>query len=94
MWQQYCRIPPTKCEVIKDHINQLLSVQVIREISSPYASQIVLVKKKDGSLCMCVGYRLLNSDTRKDAFPLPSIDESLDALTGPRWVLPGPHGGV
>ncbi len=83
--QRYRRIPPSEYEVVKDHINQLLGAQVIRESSSPYASPIVLVKKKDGSLHMCVDYRLLNGKTRKDAFPLPRIDESLDALTGARW---------
>ena len=83
--QRYRRIPPSEYELVKDHISQLLSAQVIRESSSPYASPIVLVKKKDDSLRMCVDYRLLNSKTRKDAFPLPRIDESLDALTGARW---------
>lgn len=70
---------------MKAHINQLLEAQVIRESSSPYTSPIVLVKKKDGSLRMCVDYRQLNSKTCKDAFPLPRIEESLDALTGARW---------
>lgn len=83
--QRYRRIPPSEYEVVKAHINQLLEAQVIRESSSPYASPIVLVKKKDGSLRMCVDYRQLNSKTRKDAFPLPRIEESLDALTGARW---------
>lgn len=83
--QRYRRIPPSEYEVVKNHINQLLEAQVIRESSSPYASPIVLVKKKDGSLRMCVDYRQLNSKTRKDAFPLPRIEESLDALTGARW---------
>ncbi|KAK0131974.1 Retrovirus-related Pol polyprotein from transposon 17.6 [Merluccius polli] len=82
--QRYRRIPPSEYEVVKTHINQLLEAQVIRESSSPYASPIVLVKKKDGSLRMCVDYRLLNSKTRKDAFPLPRIEESLDALSGAR----------
>ncbi|KAL6456493.1 hypothetical protein MHYP_G00350370 [Metynnis hypsauchen] len=59
--------------------------EVIRESCSPYASPIVLVKKKDGSLRMCVDYRQLNSKTRKDAFPLPQIEESLDALSGAKW---------
>ncbi|RXN14785.1 nectin-4-like isoform X1 [Labeo rohita] len=40
-------------------------------------------KKKDGSLRMCVDYRQLNSKTRKDAFPLPRIEETLDSLPGP-----------
>lgn len=83
--QRYRRIPPSEYEVVKEHINQLLEAQVIQESSSPYASPIVLVKKKDGSLRMCVDYRLLNNKTRKDAFPLPRIEESLDALTGACW---------
>lgn len=83
--QRYRRVSPSDYEAVKDHINQLLSAQVIRESCSPYASPIVLVKKKDGSLRMCVDYRQLNAKTRKDAFPLPRIEESLDALTGARW---------
>lgn len=83
--QRYQRKPPSEYEVVKTHINQLLEAQVIRESSSPYASSIVLVKKKDGSLRMCVDFRQLNSKTRKDAFPLPRIEESLDSLTGARW---------
>lgn len=75
--QHYWRIPPS--EFVKAHINQLLEVQVLRE-SRSYASPIVLVKKKDGSLRMCVDYHQLNSKTRKDAFPLPPIEKSLDAL--------------
>lgn len=85
MRQRYQRIPPSEYEEVKQHINQLLEAQVIRESSSPYASPIVLVRKKDGSLRMCVDYRQLNNRTRKDAFPLPRIDESLDALAGARW---------
>ena len=83
--QRYRRIPPSEYEEVKAHINQLLETKVIRESSSPYASPIVLVRKKDGSLRMCVDYRLLNSKTRKDAFPLPRIEESLDALSGACW---------
>lgn len=50
--QRYRCILPSEYEVVKDHINQLLSAQVIRESSSPYASPIVLVKK-DGTVRMC-----------------------------------------
>ena len=83
--QRYRRIPPSEYDAVKTHINQLLESQVIRESSSPYASPIVLVRKKDGGLRLCVDYRLLNSKTRKDAFLLPRIEESLDALSGARW---------
>lgn len=70
---------------MKEHIVQLLAAEVIRESSSPYASPIVLVRKKDGSIRLCVDYRQLNIKTMKDAFPFPRIEESLDALTGARW---------
>ncbi|XP_056303592.1 uncharacterized protein LOC130215772 [Danio aesculapii] len=80
--QPYRRLPPTQFEEVKQHISGLLRKGVIQESSSPYASLIVLVRKSDGSLRLCVDYRRLNSKTRRDAFPLPRIDESLDALSG------------
>ncbi|XP_046719991.1 uncharacterized protein LOC124395501 [Silurus meridionalis] len=83
--QRYRRIPPSEYELVKMHISQLLDTQVIRESCSPYASPVVLVRKKDGSLRMCVDYRQLNAKTRKDSFPLPRIEETLDSLTGARW---------
>lgn len=86
--QRYRRIPPSEYGVVKEHINQLLLSQAIRESSSPYASPIVLARKNDGSLRMCVDYRQLNSKTRKDAFHLPCIEESLDALSGACWFTP------
>lgn len=83
--QRHRRIPPSDYEAVKQHINQLLEAQIIQESSSPYASPIVLVRKKDGTLRMCVDYRQLNNKTRKDAFPLPRIEESLDALANAQW---------
>ncbi|KAL6490489.1 hypothetical protein MHYP_G00008340 [Metynnis hypsauchen] len=83
--QRYRRIPPSDYDAVKAHIRQLLDSQVIRESCSPYASPIVLVKKKNGNLRMCVDYRQLNNKTRKDAFPLPRIEEALDALSGAQW---------
>lgn len=83
--QPYRRIPPSQYESVRAHIQQLLDSKVIRESSSPYSSPIVLVQKKDGTIRMCVDYRQLNAKTRKDAYPLPRIEESLDALTGAMW---------
>lgn len=83
--QPYRRIPPSQYEAVRAHIKQLLDSQVIRESCSPYSSPIVLVTKKGGGLRMCVDYRQLNARTRKDAYPLPRIEESLDALTGSKW---------
>lgn len=80
--QRYRRIPPSEYEVVKTHIHQLLEAGIVSESCSAYASPIVLVKKKDGSLRMCVDYRHLNAKTRRDAFPLPRIEESFDSLGG------------
>ena len=50
-----------------------------------WSSRVVLVRKKDQSWRFCVNYWKLNVITLKDAYPLPRIDESLDALTGSRY---------
>ena len=55
------------------------------ESHSPYAAPVVLVRKKDGSLRLCVDYRRLNLKTVCDAYPLPRIQESLDALVGAQY---------
>ena len=55
---------------------------MIEESVIPYAAPIVLVRKKDKSLRLCVDYRRLNEVTVKDAFPLPRIQDTLDALAG------------
>lgn len=83
--QPYRRIPPNQYKEVREHIAELLRKGVIRESSSSYASPIVLVRKTDGSLRLCVDYRKLNLKTRRDAFPLPRIDESLDALCGAKF---------
>ena len=67
---------------VPQHVDDMLQHGVIQPSTSPWAVLIVLVKKKDGTTCFCVDYRKLNDVTRKDAYPLPCIDETLDALAG------------
>lgn len=83
--QPYRRIPRTQYSEVREHICQLLKKGVVQESSSAYAPPIVLVRKTDGSLRLCVDYRKLHSKTRWDAFPLPRINESFDALTGAKF---------
>ena len=63
----------------------MLASDVIQPSNSPWASTVVMAKKKDGSLHFCVDFRQLKAATVKDAHPLPRIDDLLDALHGARW---------
>ena len=70
---------------VRDHIQQQLSAGIIRKSHSPYSSNIVLVRKKNGQLRICIDYRQLNSRTVKDNYALPRIDEILQSLSGNRY---------
>ena len=83
--QPYRRIPPTQLEEVKEHIRQLKRRGIVRDSKSNYASQMVLARKKSGKLRICVDYRPLNEKTRKDAYPLPRVEESLDSLSGAKY---------
>ena len=76
------RVPTALAHEEKGAIEKMLAQNVIRESKSPWASPIVLVKKKSGSIRACVDYRRINSITRKDAYPIPRAQDCLDALSG------------
>ncbi|CAN6292538.1 unnamed protein product [Urochloa humidicola] len=79
------RYAPSQKDEIEHQIKEMLRNGVIRPSSSPFASPVLLVKKKDGSWRFCVDYRHLNASTVKNKFPLPIVDELLDELSGARW---------
>jgi len=70
---------------VDENVQNMLKAGVIEPSCSPWTSNLVVVAKKDGSLRFCVDYHKLNSVTRRDAYPLPGIDECLDALSGSRY---------
>jgi hypothetical protein len=76
------RHPKKYKDEIEKAIKELLDMGHIRPSSSPFASSVVLVKKKDGTMCMCIDYRALNKKTIKNRYPILRIDELLDELHG------------
>ena len=94
-------LPPTSCALLLQavdipaetavrreemaQVQQMLSSGIIRPSNSPWASPVIMVKKKDSSLRFCVDFRQLNAATVKDAHPIPRIDDLLDALHGACW---------
>ncbi|XP_052777891.1 uncharacterized protein LOC128215224 [Mya arenaria] len=83
--QPYRKIPPGMYEEVRQHLKDMVDCGAIRESDSPYSSNVVLVRKKDGSLRFCLDFRMLNSRTRKDAYMLPRFDDTVDTLVGSKF---------
>ena len=83
--EHYRRIPPHLYEEVKAHLQEMVEVGAIRKSFSPWASAVVLVRKKDGGLRFCIDLRKLNSRTVKDGYSLPRIEDTLDCLHGAVW---------
>jgi hypothetical protein len=75
-----CRVPFAVREEMVRQLKKIEAEGVIHPSNSAWASPTVMVKKKDGTLRMCVDYRSLNAVTKSDVFPLPRIDDMLDQL--------------
>ena len=76
---------PHMYDNVKTHLQEILDIGAIQKLHSPWASAVVLVWKKYGSLRFCIDLRKLNNQTIKDAYSLPLIDETLDSLQGSQW---------
>ena len=76
------RIPPHQYKELRKHLKEMLDIRAIRHSNSPWASPVVLVHKKDGSLRFCIDLRKLNAWTVKDAYSLPRIEDAMDSLNG------------
>ena len=68
--------PPHQYEEVRKHLNEMLEIGAIRKSNSPWASAVVLVRKKDESLRFCIDLRKLNARMVKDAYSLPRIKDS------------------
>ena len=80
-------IPPPLLDEVRQHIDEMLEAGAIRPSNSPWCNVVVLVQKKDGGLHFCIDFRKLNTKTKKDSYPLPHIQETLNSLVGARVFL-------
>lgn len=83
--QRSYRVSASERKIIQQEVDKMLSRGIILPSTSPWSSPVVLVRKKDGTWRFCVDYRRLNKITKKDVYPLPRIDDTLDSLHGAEY---------
>src|SRR4051812_14735056 len=76
------RMSASKLDELKSQLEELLEKEFIRPSVSPWGAPVSLVKKKEGSMRLCVDYKQLNKVTIKNRYPLPRIDDLMDQLVG------------
>ena len=79
------RYPTMQKDEIEKLVAEMKSTGIIRDSNSPFASLVMLVRKKDETWRLCIDYRQLNQLTVKDTFPIPLVEELLDELSGSSW---------
>ena len=80
------RIPHAHREDVRREIGEMLEEGIIEPTSSAWSAPIVLVKKKDKTLRLCVDYRRLNARSKADAYPMPRVDELIDRVGQSRYL--------
>ena len=78
-------IPSGLLDEVKEHLNHMLDVGAIKPSKSAWSNTVVLVHKEDGVLRFCIDFRKLNIQTSKNAFLLPQIHDTIDALSGSKY---------
>ncbi|RVW59177.1 Transposon Tf2-2 polyprotein [Vitis vinifera] len=79
------RMAPLELKELKTQLDELLGKGFIRPSTSPWGAPVLFVKKKDGTLRLCIDYRKLNRVTVKNKYPLPRIDDLFDQLKGAKY---------
>ncbi|KAH9306888.1 hypothetical protein KI387_011292, partial [Taxus chinensis] len=67
---------------LKAQLQEILSKYLIKPSIPPWGAPVIFVKKKDGTLRLCIDYRMLNKATIKNRYPLPRIDDIFDQMRG------------
>ena len=82
--ERFRRIAPPLVDEVHQHIQEMLDGGAIRPSQSPWCNAVVLVRKKDGSLRFCIDFCRLNAWTKKDTYPLPRMQETMESMVGTR----------
>lgn len=78
-------IHPQDLEAVRKHLQELLAAGVIRESQSPFSSPIVVVRKRNNDVRLCIDFRKLNLQTVKNSYALPNLEATFAALSGSTW---------
>jgi hypothetical protein len=85
-WGPICSLSEPEFLTLKEYLNGNLAKGFIRPSKSPARAPVLFVKKKDGSLRLCVDYRGLNRETFRNRYPLPLINELLERLRNVKYL--------
>ena len=80
--ERFWHIAPPLVSEVHQHIQEMLDGGAIRPSQSPWCNAMVLVRKKDGLLRFCIDFCRLNTQTKKDAYPLPHMQETMESMVG------------
>ena len=83
--ERFWQIAPPLVEEVREHIQEMLDGGAIRPSQSPWCNAVVLVHKKDGGLRFCIDFHKLNNWMKKDAFPLPRMQETMESMVGAQF---------
>jgi len=85
VYQRARRLSPIEREQVNTQIDEWIREAIVQPSLSEYASSVVLVRKKNGSIRLCVDYRQLNKKIIKNRYPLPLVEDQLDLLQGAKY---------
>ena len=83
--EKFWRIAPFLLDEVREHLQEMLVGGAIRPSQSPWCNAVVLVRKNDGGLQFCIDFRRLNARTKKDSYPLPRMQETMESMVRARF---------
>ena len=80
--EKFRQIAPPLLDEVWEHLQEMLDGSAIHPLQSPWCNVVVLVQKKDGGLRCCINFQRLKARTKKDSYPLPRMQETIESMVG------------